>query len=147
VVTKALVCRIAKLPWSRVTLRSVGRAAGAILRSDHEPTKRPKHPGCSAAAPLRGDAEVREVLVVAGVVVLGSSPGFTWATATEGVRAHVSRRGATVLSGTRAANTARLPEPVALHSAVLGPCRSEQQCPELPPFTEADAIERTVLAA
>jgi len=35
----------------------------------------------------------------------------------------------------------------ALHSAVLGPCCSGQQCPELLPFTEAGAIARTVLAA
>lgn len=59
---------------SRVTLRSVGRAVGAIPRSVHEPTKRPKHPGCSAAAPLRGDAEEQAALVVAGAVSAGSSP-------------------------------------------------------------------------
>jgi hypothetical protein len=45
-----------------------------------------------------------------------------------------------------AARSARLPAR-ALHSALLGPCCSEKQFPELPPSTEAAAIKRAVLAS
>lgn len=148
VVKKALVCRIAKLAnTSRVASRSVGRAVGAIPRSVHEPTKRPKHPGCPAAVALRGDAAQRTVLVVAGEVYLGFSPG-TPGPRRQRVLEHTHRGGehGTLRKHAAARRSVTL-RPRALHSAVLGPCCSEPQGSGLLPSTEAGAIERTVLAA
>jgi hypothetical protein len=59
----------------------------------------------------------------------------------------VSRRGAQTLPEDAPRKRVTTFGPRALHSAKLGPCRSRQQCLELLPSTEADAIARTVIAA
>lgn len=110
---KALVCGNCNArSASRVVLRSVGRAEGAIPRSVHEPTKRHKHPGCSASVPLRGGAGERVASVVAGAVGLGSSPEPPGRRRQVGARAHASRRGARNPSGGAAAKSSvRFPAP------------------------------------
>jgi hypothetical protein len=60
-----------------------------------------------------------------------------------GCSSHASRRGAR----NHRQRAQRVFRPRALHSALLGPCCSEKQFPELPPSTEAGAIKRTVLAS
>ena len=132
---------------SRVANRSVGRVVGAIPRSVHEPTKRPKHPGCSAAAPLRGDVEEQAALVVACAVGTGSSP-FPPGRRRQGVLEHSYRGGERGTLRRHGASRQRPRPPAhALHSAVLGPCCQDPQGIWLLPSTEAGVIARTVLAA
>lgn len=78
---------------------------------------------------------------------LGSSPGSP-GRRRQRVLEHTHRGGEHgTLRKQAPPKAALLPGPRALHSAVLGPCRSDPQGTELLPSTEAGVIERTVLAA
>ena len=145
---KALICRNCKArSASRVAFRSVGRAVGAIPRSDHEPTKRTQAPWLpSGRIPSRGCGRAGS---------LGRRRcGDPWLPASDhpgdddrGCSSLASRRGARNPPEATRPKAWFLPGLRALHSALLGPCCSDPQGTGLPPSTEADVIERSVLAA
>jgi hypothetical protein len=138
VVEKALVCGICNARTaSRVAHRSVGRVAGAILCSAHEPTKRSKHPGCSVPAPLRGGCGRASGLGRRRRGGPGLQPRPTRATTTSGCSSTRIEEGSTEPSGGGAAKSGFVSRPRALHSAVLGPCCSDPQGIGLLPSTEA----------
>jgi hypothetical protein len=132
---------------SRVAARSVGRAAGAIPRSDHEPTKRPRHPDHPADVRLRGSTEERLVLVVADALVPGSSPRTTRATTTEGARAPYRGGEHGPSRKTHRESGSRLPGPMPFTRRSSAHAARNSNVPSSFPSTEADAIARTVIAA
>jgi len=109
----------------------------------HVLTKRPKHPGSTAAGALRGEPETQAALADAGVVVPVSRPVAYLGGGDIGCSSIRIEEGSTESPEARPARVRSR----ALHSALLGPCCSEKQFPELLPSTEAGATKRTVLAS
>jgi hypothetical protein len=146
VVEKALVCVDCKasLTGKPRDLRSVRTCSGSNPTLVHVLTKRPKHPGCTAAGSLRGDPETQATLADARTVVSVSRPVTHLGVGDRGCSSIGDEEGSMKDLRER---LARIPVPMPFTRRCSAHAARGSNSPRSLPPPRPCAIKRTVLAS